>query len=46
MSDGKQPRYVIVGAGAVGCTVGGLLARVGSRVVCVARPALAGALRT
>ncbi len=44
MSDGKRPRYVIFGAGAVGSTVGGLLARAGSRVVCVARPAQVAAL--
>jgi 2-dehydropantoate 2-reductase len=45
MSDGKPTRYVIFGAGAVGSTVGGLLARAGSRVVCVARSAQATALR-
>jgi 2-dehydropantoate 2-reductase len=44
MSDGKRRRYVIFGAGAVGSTVGGLLARAGLRVVCVARPALVAAL--
>jgi 2-dehydropantoate 2-reductase len=44
MSDGKQPRYVIFGAGAVGSTVGGLLARAGSNVVCVARPEYLDAL--
>jgi 2-dehydropantoate 2-reductase len=44
MSDGKPARYVIFGAGAVGSTVGGLLARAGSRVICVARPAQATAL--
>ena len=44
MSDGKPPRYVIFGAGAVGSTLGGLLARAGSRVVCVARSAQATAL--
>lgn len=44
MCDGKRPRYVIFGAGAVGSTVGGLLARAGSRVVCVARPAQVAAL--
>src|SRR5262245_34885211 len=41
----KPPRYVIFGAGAVGSVVAGLLARAGSRVVCVARPAHAEALR-
>ena len=45
MIDGKPPRYVIVGAGAVGITVGGLLTRAGSHVICVARPAYAEALR-
>ncbi|HSO74517.1 MAG TPA: 2-dehydropantoate 2-reductase, partial [Blastocatellia bacterium] len=44
MSDGKSARYVIFGAGAVGSTVGGLLARAGSNVVCVARPAQVAAL--
>ena len=45
MSDGKPARYVIYGAGAVGATIGGLLARAGSNVVCIARPAYAEALR-
>jgi 2-dehydropantoate 2-reductase len=36
---------VIYGAGAVGCTIGGLLTRAGSNVVCVARPVYAEALR-
>jgi len=45
MSDGKPPRYVIYGAGAVGGTIGGLLTRTGSNVICVARPAYAEALR-
>jgi 2-dehydropantoate 2-reductase len=45
MSDEKATRYVIFGAGAVGSTVGGLLARAGSRVICVARSAQASALR-
>ncbi|MEK6302988.1 MAG: 2-dehydropantoate 2-reductase [Acidobacteriota bacterium] len=45
MSDGKPTRYVIYGAGAVGSTIGGLLTRAGSNVVCVARPAYAEALR-
>ena len=44
MSDGKRPRYVIFGAGAVGSTVGGLLARAGSTVVCVARPPVVATL--
>lgn len=44
MSDGKRPRYVIFGAGAVGSAVGGLLGRAGLRVVCVARPAHVTAL--
>jgi 2-dehydropantoate 2-reductase len=39
-------RYIIFGAGAVGSTVGGLLIRAGQRVVLVARPAYAEALRT
>jgi 2-dehydropantoate 2-reductase len=45
MSNEKSTRYVIFGAGAIGAAIGGLLARAGSRVVCVARPANAEALR-
>jgi 2-dehydropantoate 2-reductase len=48
VSDGMtdwKPRYVIVGAGAIGSTVAVLLARAGARVICVARPAFADALR-
>jgi 2-dehydropantoate 2-reductase len=45
MNDGKSQRYVIIGAGAVGSTIGGLLTRSGSQVVCVARPANAAALK-
>lgn len=41
----KSTRYVVFGAGAVGSAIGGLLANAGSRVVCVARPAHAEALR-
>jgi len=40
----KSTRYVIFGAGAIGAAIGGLLNRAGSRVVCVARPAIAEAL--
>ncbi|HXU37666.1 MAG TPA: 2-dehydropantoate 2-reductase [Blastocatellia bacterium] len=40
----KSTRYVIFGAGAIGAAIGGLLNRAGSRVVCVARPAVAEAL--
>ena len=40
----KSTRYVILGAGAIGAAIGGLLNRTGSRVVCVARPAVAEAL--
>lgn len=43
MSETK-PRYVIYGAGAIGCVTAGLLHRAGSRVVCIARPAIAEAL--
>ncbi|HSB11826.1 MAG TPA: ketopantoate reductase family protein [Blastocatellia bacterium] len=39
-----KPRYIIFGAGAIGCVTAGLLARAGSRVVCVARPPIAEAL--
>lgn len=45
MSDGKLPRYVIYGAGAVGGTIGGLLTRAGSSVICVARPVYAEVLQ-
>ncbi|HLF84993.1 MAG TPA: ketopantoate reductase family protein [Blastocatellia bacterium] len=45
MSIEKPARYVIFGAGAIGSAIAGLLARAGSRVVCVARPAYAEALR-
>ena len=45
MSVEKQTRYVIFGAGAIGSTIAALLTRAGSRVVCVARPAYAEALR-
>src|SRR5512134_1377655 len=45
MSIEKRRRYVIFGAGAIGSAMAGLLARAGSRVVCVARPAYAEALR-
>lgn len=40
----KSTRYVIFGAGAIGAAIAGLLTRAGSRVVCVARPAVAEAL--
>lgn len=40
----SKPRYVIFGAGAIGCVTAGLLDRAGSRVICVARPAYAEAL--
>jgi 2-dehydropantoate 2-reductase len=40
----KSTRYVIVGAGAIGAAIGGLLNRAGSQVACVARPAVAEAL--
>jgi 2-dehydropantoate 2-reductase len=36
---------VIVGAGAIGCTLGALLTRSGVRVVCVARPAVSYTLK-
>lgn len=45
MSIEKPVRYVIFGAGAVGSVVAGLLARAGSRVVGIARPAYADALK-
>jgi 2-dehydropantoate 2-reductase len=45
MSIEKPTRYVIFGAGAIGSAIAALLVRAGSRVVCVARPAYAEALR-
>jgi 2-dehydropantoate 2-reductase len=44
MSIEKPTRYVVFGAGAIGIPIAGLLARAGSRVVCVARPAYRDAL--
>jgi 2-dehydropantoate 2-reductase len=44
MTNEKAIRYVIFGAGAIGISVGGLLNRAGSRVVCVTRPAYQTAL--
>ena len=44
MSVEKPSRYVILGAGAIGSAVGGLLINSGSRVKLVARPAYAEAL--
>jgi 2-dehydropantoate 2-reductase len=41
----KATRYIIFGAGAIGGAMGVMLARAGSRVLCVARPAQAEALR-
>lgn len=41
----EEKRYVIFGAGAIGCALGGLLARAGERVISVARPARAEALK-
>jgi 2-dehydropantoate 2-reductase len=45
MSEEKARRYVIFGAGAIGGALAGLLGRAGERVICVARPAQAEALR-
>ncbi len=41
----EEKRYVIFGAGAIGCAMGGLLARAGERVISVARPPQAEALK-
>jgi 2-dehydropantoate 2-reductase len=41
----KAARHVIYGAGAIGGAIGAMLDRAGSRVICVARPAQAEALR-
>ena len=41
----KPARYVVFGAGAIGSAIAALMVRAGSRVVCVARPAYAEALR-
>ena len=45
MSVEKRTRYVIFGAGAIGSAIAALLTQSGARVVCVARPAYAEALR-
>ena len=45
MSVEKATRYIIFGAGAIGGAMGVMLARAGARVLCVARPAQAEALR-
>ena len=45
MSEEKARRYVIFGAGAIGGALAVLLVRSGLRVICVARPAQAEALR-
>jgi 2-dehydropantoate 2-reductase len=37
---------VIVGAGAIGCALAGMLARTGCKVICVARPAIVEALKS
>lgn len=47
MSEGKEswPRIAVVGAGAVGCYFGGMLARAGAPVVLIGRAALADAVK-
>ncbi len=45
MSEEKALRYVIFGAGAIGGALAVLISRAGERVICVARPAQAEALR-
>src|SRR5260370_1173513 len=40
-----RPRVAVVGAGAVGCYFGGMLARAGVPVVLIGRPAIAEAVR-
>lgn len=47
MGEGKMtwPRIAVVGAGAVGCYFGGMLARAGAPVVLIGRAALAEAVR-
>jgi len=42
--DDSPTRYVIYGAGSIGCAVGGLLANSGCRVLFVARPRVAAAI--
>jgi len=41
----NQPKVAVVGAGAVGCYFGGMLARAGTPVVLIGRPAFAGAVQ-
>ncbi|HEU4389978.1 MAG TPA: 2-dehydropantoate 2-reductase [Blastocatellia bacterium] len=45
MTKSEDCRYVVVGAGAVGCDVGGLLHAAGASVLFVARPAIAEAIQ-
>jgi 2-dehydropantoate 2-reductase len=45
MESGKPLRFAVVGAGAVGCYFGGMLARAGSPVTLIGRPAHVDAMR-
>ncbi len=45
MKDGKQLRFAVVGAGAVGCYFGGMLARAGMPVTLLGRPVHVEAMR-
>lgn len=45
MKDGKQLRFAVVGAGAVGCYFGGMLARAGMPVTLIGRPSHVEAMR-
>ena len=45
MESGKPLRFAVVGAGAVGCYFGGMLARAGSPVTLIGRPAHVDAIR-
>ena len=42
MSDSKAIRVAVVGAGAVGCYYGGMLARAGHKVTFIGRPVQIG----
>lgn len=46
MKDGKNLRFAVVGAGAVGCYFGGMLARAGVPVTLIGRPAHVEAMRS
>jgi len=44
VTQGSRPRVAVIGAGAVGCYYGGMLARAGAPVTLVGRPAHVAAI--